>query len=380
MQNTKGIIIYSILFLLAVIIALYSTNSEEEQSLEQAMIAFQGDEDDESEKGSLLAIRNVRQLYEYITGPFIDDIVIGTERGDGAAFIGKIRFRQKRIRADQCRVPTDLLFLTKRCYPRFSSSREFKESYGNSKQQPFQFTEVPNDIAELGHFGRYTQGGYQFHIDPEAMESHHTMIALALLFVWAKIFSFLTIEPTLGYMIETIRRCRNDLIGYGLIFLNVFAAFSFLGVFLFGDRIKDYSTVDTTMFTLFRILIGDFDFFKLQNERSIIGPLYFISFSLFVFFILLNIFLAIVNETFHNLSVGLEAEEKRERMEENMKNKVQEEDAETENPSASFTSRVNLREAIMMKLNYEDYLKMKYIVENLSNRVSLMVEEISSQS
>lgn len=51
-------------------------------------------------------------------------------------------------------------------------------------------------------------------------------------------------------------------------------------------------------FTLFRIILGDFDFHQLEAANRILGPLYFMLFVFFVFFVLINMFLAIINDTY----------------------------------------------------------------------------------
>jgi len=58
-------------------------------------------------------------------------------------------------------------------------------------------------------------------------------------------------------------------------------------------------------FTLFRIILGDFNFQALQQANRILGPTYFILYVFFVFFILLNMFLAIINDTYSEVKADL---------------------------------------------------------------------------
>ena len=64
-------------------------------------------------------------------------------------------------------------------------------------------------------------------------------------------------------------------------------------------------------FTLFRIILGDFNFQALQQANRILGPTYFILYVFFVFFVLLNMFLAIINDTYSEVKADL-AEQKNE--------------------------------------------------------------------
>ncbi len=51
-------------------------------------------------------------------------------------------------------------------------------------------------------------------------------------------------------------------------------------------------------FTLFRIILGDFDYESIERAQRILGPLFFLTYVYFVFFVLLNMFLAIINDTY----------------------------------------------------------------------------------
>lgn len=57
--------------------------------------------------------------------------------------------------------------------------------------------------------------------------------------------------------------------------------------------------------TLFRIILGDFDFHELESAHRVLGPVYFIFYVFFVFFVLLNMFLAIINDTYAEVKAEL---------------------------------------------------------------------------
>ena len=62
---------------------------------------------------------------------------------------------------------------------------------------------------------------------------------------------------------------------------------------------------NVSRFTLFRIILGDFNFAALQQANRILGPMYFILYVFFVFFVLLNMFLAIINDTYCEVKADL---------------------------------------------------------------------------
>lgn len=62
-------------------------------------------------------------------------------------------------------------------------------------------------------------------------------------------------------------------------------------------------------FTLFRIILGDFDFHQIENANRVLGPTFFITYVFFVFFVLLNMFLAIINDTYAEVKSDIASQE-----------------------------------------------------------------------
>lgn len=59
------------------------------------------------------------------------------------------------------------------------------------------------------------------------------------------------------------------------------------------------------MFTLLRTILGDFDYGEIEAIDRILAPIFFLSFIVLVFFILLNMFLAIINDTYTDVKTEL---------------------------------------------------------------------------
>lgn len=63
-------------------------------------------------------------------------------------------------------------------------------------------------------------------------------------------------------------------------------------------QIDVYNNPAKTITTLLRIMLGDFDYSKLRARDPIIGPTFFFCYIFFIYFILINMFLAIINQTY----------------------------------------------------------------------------------
>lgn len=58
------------------------------------------------------------------------------------------------------------------------------------------------------------------------------------------------------------------------------------------------------MMTLLRIVLGDFDYLAIEKANRVLGPIYFVAYIFLVFFVLLNMFLAIINDTYTDVKVA----------------------------------------------------------------------------
>ncbi|XP_042726978.1 polycystin-2 [Lagopus leucura] len=126
----------------------------------------------------------------------------------------------------------------------------------------------------------------------------NNIAAVTVFFVWIKLFKFVNFNRTMSQLSSTMSRCVKDVIGFAIMFFIIFLAYAQLAYLVFGTQIDDFSTFQDCIFTQFRIILGDFNFTEVEEANRILGPIYFTTFVFFMFFILLNMFLAIINDTY----------------------------------------------------------------------------------
>lgn len=71
------------------------------------------------------------------------------------------------------------------------------------------------------------------------------------------------------------------------------------------SKIADYSNLYNSAFALLRLILGDFNFSALESCNRFFGPAFFIAYVFFVSFILLNMFLAIINDSYVEVKAEL---------------------------------------------------------------------------
>ncbi|XP_020646855.3 polycystin-2-like protein 1 [Pogona vitticeps] len=134
---------------------------------------------------------------------------------------------------------------------------------------------------------------------------YNNMNAVNLFFAWIKIFKYISFNKTMTQLSSTLARCAKDILGFAIMFFIVFFAYAQLGYLLFGTQVENFSTFIKCIFTQFRIILGDFDYNAIDNANRILGPIYFVTYVFFVFFVLLNMFLAIINDTYSEVKEEL---------------------------------------------------------------------------
>ncbi|OCT71797.1 polycystic kidney disease 2-like 1 protein [Xenopus laevis] len=134
---------------------------------------------------------------------------------------------------------------------------------------------------------------------------YNNMNAVNLFFAWIKIFKYISFNKTMTQLSSTLARCAKDILGFAIMFFIVFFAYAQLGYLLFGTQVENFSTFVKCIFTQFRIILGDFDYDAIDHANRILGPIYFVTYVFFVFFVLLNMFLAIINDTYSEVKEEL---------------------------------------------------------------------------
>lgn len=133
----------------------------------------------------------------------------------------------------------------------------------------------------------------------------NNLAAVIVFLAWVKLFKFINFNKTMNQLSTTMSRCAKDLVGFAIMFFIVFLAYAQLAYLVFGTQVDDFSTFQACIFTQFRIILGDFDFSEIEEADSVLGPIYFTTFVFFIFMILLNMFLAIINDTYSEVKADM---------------------------------------------------------------------------
>jgi Polycystin cation channel len=125
------------------------------------------------------------------------------------------------------------------------------------------------------------------------------VLVLLLVFLSLRFILLLSNHPRVSMLAETLRIGSDDFLHFLIIFFSLFVLFTFMGYWAFGSELQSFSSIPITMQTQFQSLTGNWPFTELQTASSQLSvALYVFLFGLFMYFIILNFFLAIVVDSF----------------------------------------------------------------------------------
>lgn len=129
--------------------------------------------------------------------------------------------------------------------------------------------------------------------------SHHTdLVAINTVFLSVKIFDYLNKSPAIQLLSSTLYRAREDTLYFILIFIVLILGFVGLSYLSFGAHLQGFSTLLSSLRMNFQTTLGEFDFGSMYDVDPVMAVLYFFPFNILFVFILTNIFLAIINQTY----------------------------------------------------------------------------------
>uniref|UniRef100_A0A1B6E4N0 Polycystin cation channel PKD1/PKD2 domain-containing protein n=1 Tax=Clastoptera arizonana TaxID=38151 RepID=A0A1B6E4N0_9HEMI len=92
-----------------------------------------------------------------------------------------------------------------------------------------------------------------------------------------------------------------DILSFSIIICTVFVGFAEYAHLKFGNQVNDWKSLPDSVFSLLRSIVGEFDYAAIERSDPVFGPLFFFAFLFFIFFILINMYLAIIIDAYANV-------------------------------------------------------------------------------
>ena len=124
------------------------------------------------------------------------------------------------------------------------------------------------------------------------------MVGILVFLGNVKFLRLLRFNKRLGLLASTLRYGAKPLFMFSIIFAIIFLGFTQLFYFIYFVHILNFKTIVTSAETCLQMLVGKFDFYAMQTASPVLGPVFFFLYVLTVYYILVNMFLTILNDAF----------------------------------------------------------------------------------
>lgn len=132
--------------------------------------------------------------------------------------------------------------------------------------------------------------------------AEYNLVSFNGFLIFFKVLKYTRFSKQAIIITKTIKRGIIAIGTFTTMVLFILIGFAFFANQSFGIDVSSYRTFGFSIFSMFRGVLGDLDFDTLWDNNRFMGPLFFISFVVLFVFILLNMFLAIIDEAYTHVT------------------------------------------------------------------------------
>lgn len=127
-------------------------------------------------------------------------------------------------------------------------------------------------------------------------QTYSGMVAIISFFVTLKFIKLLRFNRRVAMLSTTLKRAWNPLSSFGVMFSVIIIACVVFSNMVFGRELEEYRTYFQSLAAIIGLLLGKFSYHEFERADPTLGPLFFFAFNIFVNWIVMNVFIAILNE------------------------------------------------------------------------------------
>mgnify|MGYP001606698308 FL=1 len=142
----------------------------------------------------------------------------------------------------------------------------------------------------------------QFPVHYDSLLTVFSQMRYALTFnfllTFLKLIKFLKVSDRLSIISLTFEKAQADVLGLLFLFVVVVVGYAITGNALFGTVLPEYASLDRSLSALMFILLGVMDYNGMKIVSPVLSGLFFWSFLIICFFLLLNFICAVISNAF----------------------------------------------------------------------------------
>jgi len=157
----------------------------------------------------------------------------------------------------------------------------------------------------------YVYESYRSYVWIFSMEAYFNMVNGFLLYF--KLFKYLNVSRNVRVLFQMFAKTASDMLVFLVILCVFFLAYGIAGFLVFSSDVSDYRTFEFAIMNLFRYTVTEMNYDALKQSNVTAGTIFWITWTLLMILILVNVFIAILSDGFAEAQ-----EEKREAEEESV--------------------------------------------------------------
>lgn len=126
----------------------------------------------------------------------------------------------------------------------------------------------------------------------------NAMMGLIVFLSFLKIVRLLRFNRRMSLLAQTLRVCFPRIFAFLVIYGMAFFAYSQFACLVFGQSMEGFGTILRSAATLMDTILGKFALKEITDANRLIGPTFFYFYTVTMVFILINMFLSIINDSF----------------------------------------------------------------------------------
>ena len=130
----------------------------------------------------------------------------------------------------------------------------------------------------------------------------NVLSAFCCLVSFIKVFKYLRLNRRLKLLWDTLSSAFADLFSMMIVSLLIISGFALTGNLIFGQTLREFKSYSSSVSMLLRSLLGDFDYRRMAEVCPNIAPVFFLLYIFIVFFVITNMFVAVVCEYFQKVN------------------------------------------------------------------------------
>ncbi|XP_065660228.1 polycystin-1-like protein 2 isoform X3 [Hydra vulgaris] len=132
------------------------------------------------------------------------------------------------------------------------------------------------------------------------------IVSVIVFFVTLKFIKLLRFNRRVSMLSSTLKAAWYPLSMFGIILFIVLCSVISSASIVFGTLLEGYQNYFKTIASIISLLLGKFSYSQFENANSVLGPVFFFGFNVMVNWIIMNMFLSILNDVFAVVCTNLE--------------------------------------------------------------------------